>query len=257
VVTTLEREAVAGWGVDRGKLLLDPMGFERDDATGGEGRKFRERWGIPPGRVVVGHLATLDPNKGTNDLVSAVASLNENRPEDDPIGLVLAGISSPHFEEFASTLPESSKRWLVRTGPLAPEVKADFFDTIDLFSMPSRTDSFGIVFLEAWANGKAVVAARAGGVVEVVDQDRNGLLVEFGDVPALAGAIGRLADDPAARRKLGEAGRSKVERGYTWDDCFARLEERLSVLRAGGRPERLGLGPVGPNLSTGHRSIPS
>ncbi len=55
--------------------------------------------------------------------------------------------------------------------------------------MPSRTDSFGIVFLEAWANGLPVVAADAGGVPEVVRHEQTGLLVPFGDLDRLSQSI--------------------------------------------------------------------
>jgi glycosyltransferase involved in cell wall biosynthesis len=96
--------------------------------------------------------------------------------------------------------------------------------------MPSRTDSFGIVFLEAWANGKPVVAASAGGVTEVVEHGKTGLLVPFGDLERLASSIAGLVDAPGAARRLGEAGRAKVARGYTWDDRFAALDRRLHEL---------------------------
>jgi glycosyltransferase involved in cell wall biosynthesis len=108
----------------------------------------------------------------------------------------------------------------------------DFYAALDIFSMPSRTDSFGIVFLEAWANAKPVVAAAAGGVVEVVRHDQNGLLVPFGDVARLAEAIGRLLVDRATARRLGEAGHALVTRGYTWDDRYATLVGRTRELVA-------------------------
>ena len=89
--------------------------------------------------------------------------------------------------------------------------------------MPSRTDSFGIVFLEAWANGLPVVAADAGGVPEVVRHEETGLLVPFGDLDRLSQSIAGLLADPARARQLGEAGRKLVDHGYTWDDRYATL----------------------------------
>jgi glycosyltransferase involved in cell wall biosynthesis len=92
--------------------------------------------------------------------------------------------------------------------------------------MPSRTDSFGIVFLEAWANGLPVVAAAAGGVPEVVRDGETGLLVPFGDLDRLSRALATLLSDPVLARSLGAAGRAMVESGYTWDDRFATLLAR-------------------------------
>ena len=82
--------------------------------------------------------------------------------------------------------------------------------------MPSRTDSFGIVYLEAWLNGVPVIGARAGGVPEVITDGVDGYLVDFGDVAALANRIELLLRRPEAARALGEAGRRKVLAEHKW-----------------------------------------
>ena len=101
---------MAGWGVPRPRIVRAAMGFERGEVCGGVGDRFREARRISPGRPLIGHLATLDPNKGTNDLVRAVLTMNEARPADDPVFLALAGVSSPHYERFAADLPASTRR---------------------------------------------------------------------------------------------------------------------------------------------------
>ena len=235
VQTRLEAEAVADWGIAPGRVLTLGMAVDHAAVTGGDGRRLRRSLGIPEGRAVVGHLATLDPNKGTVDLVRAVGRLNEGRADCDPIHLILAGPSSPDFDRFAASLPESAGRWLSVIGPMEPRGRPDFYAALDAFAMPSRTDSYGIVFLEAWANGLPAVAAAAGGVSEVIGHGRDGLLVPFGDVDALAAALGRLLDDPAEARRLGAAGRSRVSRGHSWDDRFATLSARVRELTEGRR----------------------
>jgi glycosyltransferase involved in cell wall biosynthesis len=102
--------------------------------------------------------------------------------------------------------------------------------------MPSRTDSYGIVFLEAWANALPVVAAAAGGVPDVVRHGEAGLLVPFGDLDRLSEALGGLVDDPVRARTLGEVGRKLVDRGHTWEDRFSTLEGRARDLMAKSRP---------------------
>ncbi len=239
VQTGLEADAVAEWGIPRARILTLGMAVEHNEVTGGDSRAIRDRLAIPEDRPVIGHLATLDPNKGTNDLVLAVARLNQSRPSHEPVQLILAGPSSPDFERFlaeiqgAGTLP-----WLSILGPLPLHERADFFAALDLFAMPSRTDSFGIVFLEAWANGLPVVAAAAGGVPDVVHHGQTGLLVPFGDLDRLTGALIALLADPAQARAMGEAGRRTVERGFTWDDRFATLLERTEQLVHDHRGQR-------------------
>ena len=250
VQTDLEAEAVRGWGIPNGRILKLGMAVEHAEVTGGNRGRFRGELAIPSGARVIGHLATLDLNKGTNDLVLATARLNHSRPAADPIFLILAGPSSPDFERFLLEQPTASWPWLKRLGPLALADRADFFASLDVFSMPSRTDSYGIVFLEAWANALPVVAAAAGGVPDVVRHGEAGYLVPFGDLDRLAEALGGLIDDPSKARALGAVGRTLVDRGHTWDDRFATLEGRARKLFAVGISR--GNRPSGP-----HRRVAS
>ena len=239
VQTELEAGAVRDWGIPDSRILKLGMAVEHAEVTGGDRSRFRGELAIPGNARVIGHLATLDLNKGTNDLVLATERLNRSRPLDDPICLMLAGPSSPDFERFLAELPTASWPWLKRLGPLPLSDRPDFFAAIDVFSMPSRTDSYGIVFLEAWANALPVVAAAAGGVPEVVRHGEAGYLVPFGDLDRLSEALGGLIDDPARASALGAVGRKLVDRGHTWGDRFATLEGRARELMASRRP-RLG-----------------
>lgn len=230
VQTELEARAVREWAIPSERILKLGMGVNHAMVTGGDPHLLRRRHGIPTGRPVIGSLGVCDPNKGTNDLVRAVAGLNAGREGEEPIQLVLGGASSPDFEAFAAELPPDSARWLTRLGAVAPDQVKHFFAAIDVFALPSRTDSFGIVFLEAWANARPVVAAAAGGVVDVVDHERTGLLVPFGDVPKLAEALSRILCDHDLARRLGETGQAQVDHGYSWDDRFGVLQERTLKL---------------------------
>jgi glycosyltransferase involved in cell wall biosynthesis len=235
--TRLEADVIASWGIGRDHLLTLPMAVEHADVTGGDGASFRARLGLDGSAPLIGQLGALDLDKGSVDLVHALSRINASR-DGQPVHLVLAGRETPRFAGFLATL--GPLPWLHLAGPLSTGDCRDFFDAIDVFAMPSRTDSFGIVFLEAWANGKPVVAARAGGVVEVVEHDVNGLLVPFGQPEELATAIDRLVADPALRHSLGGAGRDRVETGYTWDDRYRTLSARIDgltgPLRGSSRP---------------------
>ncbi len=101
----------------------------------------------------------------------------------------------------------------------------------DLFAMPSRIDSFGIVYLEAWAYGVPVIGCRAGGVPDVIDDGQDGVLVDYGDEAGLATAIEGLLADPERRRAMGRQGRAKVEAHYTWDRIYRGLAAVYQELR--------------------------
>jgi glycosyltransferase involved in cell wall biosynthesis len=110
-------------------------------------------------------------------------------------------------------------------GVLKGAEKKDFFAAIDLFVLPSRSDSFGLVLLEAWANGVPNIAYRAGGVADVIRDGRDGVLVRCGDIAELTNAIVRLAQSPARRLVLGEAGRERTDREFRWWDKLAVVRE--------------------------------
>ncbi len=243
VQTGLEAKAVRSWKIPDRRIVTLGMAVEHNEVTGGNRNRFRDALNIDPATRTVGHLATLDPNKGTNDLILAVARLNEPRPPADQVALVLAGPSSPDFERWLLEQPTAQWPWLKRLGPLPLADRADFFAAVDVFSMPSRTDSFGIVFLEAWANGLPVLAAAAGGVPDVVRDCEAGYLVPFGDLDRLAYRLGSLLDYPPLARSLGATGRALVAHGYTWDDRFATLEGHTQRLIAEGRGKSDHSGP--------------
>lgn len=96
-----------------------------------------------------------------------------------------------------------------------------------LMVMPSisASESFGVAALEAAACGRAVVASRIGGIPEVVQDDRTGLLVTPGSVEELAQALTRLADDASLRERLGAGGYAFAREQYDWERCLDRMAE--------------------------------
>ena len=107
-------------------------------------------------------------------------------------------------------------------GEARGEQLADLYACADVFCFPSTTDTFGQVILEAGASGLPVVAAAAGGALELVGHGRTGSLFAPDDAGALAAALLDLAGDPGRRAAYGAAGRAAaLER--TWDAAFDQL----------------------------------
>jgi glycosyltransferase involved in cell wall biosynthesis len=120
-----------------------------------------------------------------------------------------------NFRRFWATYPLRDR--VTRLGVLTEGQKRDFFAGIDAFALPSRTDSFGLVLLEAWANGKPVVVYRAGGPAELVRHGTDGYVADC-TVPGLMAAIDRLVTDRSAGPRLGAAGRRRVAAEFCWAD---------------------------------------
>jgi glycosyltransferase involved in cell wall biosynthesis len=95
--------------------------------------------------------------------------------------------------------------------------KAELLAASDLLVLPSADESFGIVFLEAWACGKPVIGAGVGPVASLIDDGIDGLLYDYPQPESLAQALITLLRSPAMRVQLGEAGRQKVLATYTWE----------------------------------------
>lgn len=109
-------------------------------------------------------------------------------------------------------------------GYVGGETLACLYRASDIVVVPSRYEPFGLVALEAMAAGAPVIASRAGGLAEIVEDGRSGLLVAPGDVRQFAAAIARLAADPDLHRRLGTAGQRRALDGFGW----ARIAERTT-----------------------------
>lgn len=223
VQTPTEQKAVRNIGVPDERIILQGLGVDPAECTGGNREAARSAWGIRPDEIVVGHLANLSMEKGSLDLVAATEEVQNNGP---PIRVVLAGSAMPSFKKiWKHFLPRDG---MVLTGPLDDQQRRDFFAGIDLFVLPSISDSFGLVFLEAWANGVAVIGYRAGGVVDVIQHEQDGLLMPCFDIDALAKAIRRLANDEPLRVSWGNAGKAKVNKEFRWEEKLAIAKRTLT-----------------------------
>ena len=111
------------------------------------------------------------------------------------------------------------------TGPVSAEDLPRHYASADVFCSPATGgESFGIVLLEAMAAGVPVVASDIDGYRDVVSHDVNGLLVGPRDPSAIAGAVGRVLDDPALADGLRSAGRSAASE-FRWERVASQVED--------------------------------
>ncbi len=229
VQTPSERDAALELGLRRENVILQGLGVEPAECTGGDRFTARERWRLPSDAFVVGHLANNSWEKGTNDLIASLEPLwRRNRP----IYLLLAGPQMPNFASywhaFTRRAPEVAKRWVRQLGTITDLEKRDFFAAIDVFALPSRSDSFGLVLLEAWANGVPNVAYRAGGVADVIRHEYDGLLVPCGPIDALTNSVLRLYEDSSLRQQLGDTGHARLTTDFQWHDKLSLVRQTIA-----------------------------
>lgn len=219
VQTPTEQAFYCEQGVAPERIRVIGAGVNPDEVLGGEGARFRQQYGLA--RPIVAFLSAMAYDKGAVTTVEAVRRLWAGGRD---LHLVLAGSLMTPFRHYLDRLPATDRARILVLPGIAEAEKRDLLAACDLLVMPSRVDSFGIVYLEAWLYRKPVIGARAWGIGDLISDGEDGLLVPFGDDGALAGAIARLLDHPAQARLMGERGEAKVYRSHTWAHKFALVD---------------------------------
>ncbi|MCB9127861.1 MAG: glycosyltransferase family 4 protein [Ardenticatenales bacterium] len=225
--TLTEARYLRAQGVESRIAVVGP-GIDPNALAGGNGERFRQQYGIAGPMLLT--LGSMCADKGTPDVVRAVQQLWRG---GRALALVLIGTILPDFQQFWDGLPAADRRRIHLLGVVDEGTKRDALAATTLFAMPSRTDSFGIVYLEAWQYEKPVVAARTWGVMELIEDGEDGLLVPFGDPVALARAIATLLDDPVRACAMGQRGQQKAQQ-HTWQHKGAQVEALYRTLVGAG-----------------------
>jgi glycosyltransferase involved in cell wall biosynthesis len=173
---------------------------------------------VPALRVVyVGHVT---PAKGIRELVGACLRIADSRLTLDLVGVIL-----PKFREEMERLAaeRDGGRWLRLHGEVDRMAAVGQMARADILVLPSLTEAFPNVLLEAMACGRPIIATTVGAIEEMLDWDAPqpcGVCVPPGDEGALREAIEQLASDPERRAELGRRAREKAERCYALDVVF-------------------------------------
>lgn len=219
--TSGEGEFFRKMGVNPQRLVRVGPGVDPAELRGGEAARARSRFDLKGPCILF--LGTVSEDKGALTLLQAMKRLWEAGKREGT--LVYAGAVLDEWQrEFQKEGPAIQGRVRV-TGIVTDAEKNDLLAACDLLVLPSRVDSFGIVFLEAWLYGKPVVGANAGGIPDVIRDGRDGLLVPFGDSTALAKAIQRLLEDRSFALELGACGRAQVLAEHTWERKYQLVRE--------------------------------
>lgn len=187
---------------------------------------------FPSGRVMltVGRWAASERYKGADVLIAAVAKLCVEFP-DLRLAIVGSGDDVARLRHAAAA-SGAGERIHFFEGLRREEVAACFARS-DLFALPSTGEGFGFVFLEAMAFAKPVIGAAAGGILDLIEEGENGILIPGHDAKQLAAAIQSLLQDETLGRKMGSRGAEKVRQEYSFQVFRDRLEEIL--VRARGK----------------------
>jgi glycosyltransferase involved in cell wall biosynthesis len=175
----------------------------------------------PNGNPFVLCVAMHNEKKGIDVLLRAFAHLHDTRPD---LRLVLAGDGPlrEQLEDLAASLNLRDK--VEFRGRQTRTQVANLLHDCEVFVLPSRSEPFGIVLIEAMACGKPVVATTAGGIPEIVENGKNGLLVQPDDPRALAEALIKVLSDTDLQKTIASNGLSTARKRFRAEDTGAAYE---------------------------------
>jgi glycosyltransferase involved in cell wall biosynthesis len=175
---------------------------------------------------VIGFAGELREKKGLRPLLSAYAQVHQKNPTSLLIvGDVRAGEDKQIFEELKASNPAPR---IVVTGFVSPNDLPAYYSLMDVFVQPSLRDGLPNALLEAMACEKAVIATPVGGILDVIKDCENGMLVSPNDASQLANAINELLTDENLRLKLGKGARQTIRSKFTLQ---AELDGNLPIYR--------------------------
>ena len=190
--------------------------------------QVRRELGIGDGEAMILHASNLRPLKRIDVLLESVARI---RPRGSFKLVVLAGA------DFAPFFPEVERLGLAGRVVVREQVSEieDYLQAADIGLFTSDVESFCLSILEAMCFSCPSVATEVGGIPEVVESGRSGILVPQGDTDGLARAVEKLIADPGLRARMGEAARVRARDLFSADAIVSRYEELYRRVCA-GRP---------------------
>jgi D-inositol-3-phosphate glycosyltransferase len=234
------RDLLDLYDADPERVAVVPPGVDLDvfRPGGPDGRRAaRRRLGIDPDADMVLFVGRIQPLKGPDVLLRAAARMLADRPErrDRLVVAVLGGPSGSGLdrpEELDRLAGELALDGVVRLHPpVARAALADWYRAADLVAVPSHSESFGLVALEAQACGTPVVAARVGGLQTAVRDGVTGLLMDGHSPQTWAAGLSTLLDEPGRRAGM-QAAAVRHAGDFSWDATVDATLELYAAARS-------------------------
>jgi D-inositol-3-phosphate glycosyltransferase len=232
-----ERQFRRLYGDPAGRIEIVPPAVEHAFFAPGDRGGARRAVGLPVDRPVVLFVGRIQPLKAPDLAIRALAAMPHH---PDALLVIVGGASGADGAGEA----ELAHRLAVELGvaervrfvaPQPHHILSSWYRAADLVIVPSRSESFGLVALEAAACGIPVVASAVGGLLNIVHDGVTGLLVDGRDPARYARAMAQVLDDPAGAAAMGAAASVRARR-FTWSFTAARLRRLYTDLAAQPAP---------------------
>ncbi len=240
-VSNYLRERLIARGVPEARVHTVYNGTDFTDLTADDrivpapSLSVRAELGLPADSELIGQIGRVDSFKGAPLLVRAAAEVVAKRPR---AYFVFVGHAEPGIQqalwELASEAGIDDRLRFTGVRDDVPRI----MNAMDVISVPSETETFGMVIAEAMAMGRPVVATRAGGIPELVEDGETGILVER-NPDALARAINDILEDPILRERMGNAARTRANTRFTAQVMAQNMEQVYQSILSARRSARV------------------
>ena len=237
VTTQLEKDHLSRKGIPEGKLFvfgcfIDPCEYQPSHLDQFE-KEFNCKFHVGVAEKIVTFIGRRVPYKGIDHLIQAVSELNRSGQK---VRLLLIGPSLQWFDDLYRSLPSEERQYIVDMGIVTHQEKVNLLHLTDVAALPSEHESFGIVFLEAWACGIPIIGTQQGAVSQLVNG--SGKLVPYGDVTRLKEAITYLTNNANEASNMAQKGKEKLMTRYTIDIMGKAILEVLQNVVMSDQNER-------------------
>lgn len=213
-----------GFALDRIDLVYNPIDLDSLSKPADKSRsEILRECGLPPEALLLLNVARVSPQKGLIYAVRALPRILEAFPNAHLVS-VGATTDPAWLEQLTREAESTGVAGHVHILGTRRDVQ-DFLAACDLFIFPSLYEGLGIALIEAMAAGCACVASSAGPITEIIQHDRDGVLVPPADEKSLADAVCALLADEERRKRLGEAARVTARERFEPQQAAARLTE--------------------------------
>jgi glycogen(starch) synthase len=219
-LTQRSRRVLLAEGIGSDRLVHIPHAVDTEKFTKDVHPYFREKIQLSPDSFVLGYAGALTRDKGIDHLINAIARLQHH----SKLHLLLAG-EGAHRQYFEHLVKTKKMKNVTFLGRIEHESVPAFMASLDLYVVPSYTETLPTSVLEALATGTPVMATGVGGTAEFLD-NKLGVVLDRPDVKIIAEAIDKWMDRRKELKRMGERGYQQIMKEHTWEKT-SFLTERV------------------------------
>ncbi|HNE93394.1 MAG TPA: glycosyltransferase family 4 protein, partial [Chitinophagaceae bacterium] len=215
--TAYEKNRLTALGVNQENIVITGCPVNITQYENAKGHEVRKQLNLSSNDVLIGYIGRLEATKSIPVLINAFEAAFQ---KNNQLHLVIAGFETAYLKQLKQIVAKLDANIQCKISfliSISENEKANLFQAIDVLVLPSTNESFGIVFLEAWACKKPVIGTAIGAVSSVISNGTDGLLMQPYNTIDLTEKILQLSNDKNLREFMGANGYNKVIQNYTWE----------------------------------------